>query len=694
MTQAPFQYYQDPSTMNGQWAVPSPMFANMMNTSVSSVQSLGAPMYINNSFQNQSYYSDMQNSYNGIAPHLNSTGHWSPNYFAQMSFNGNEYGQQPELYVNQSLDLQKSNLTKKITQPQSFRLSYQVKDRKSKKEAIKKEVEEKIKAECTFKPQITAYANSTKTAESRAGRFNQLSQSRKNDYLKREQEKKLEEEKRLQEECTFKPQIRRSKSAGGDRGLFNPEEVTKRLAREGENRTAKREMTKRELEEQQMQQFSFKPSTNKNKFDDASYRPVHERYGELQRMKNEKLKQLRIKSETENPDLKFVPEISKNSEKITKIKGTIPFQERIERSIHNWNVPITKELSYPRSEEIECTFQPQINPVSSKILKGSQLYTRNGGNFLNRQEIFQMRGETKRKMLEDKENRIVNAVPKITKTSKMIVEAKHSRAIETEEDKIERLAVKDKLRADALKEEIREQHYNQFNFKPRINDVSKTIARPTSQEELISNERNKKIKKNIADQLQTKFDQQYTFKPQLVSNQQIANSSKYRIVDLADPEKTKQRTDQLKAERELKLERAKAAQEYEEMKNCTFKPEISSNVAEEDDGPIVIRGLGRHLERTEKAKKMIADQKEREEQVFKPKVRDQDLQLNYTIPEPFNLHQDNDIAQLELKRKERQERQLQKEMEECTFQPKTNVPISNFPQLSQLDFDSMMLELL
>jgi hypothetical protein len=52
--------------------------------------------------------------------------------------------------------------------------------------------------------------------------------------------------------------------------------------------------------------------------------------------------------------------------------------------------------------------------------------------------------------------------------------------------------------------------------------------------------------------------------------------------------------------------------------------------------PVVVRGLGRHLELQEAAKRQRAEQEEREAKVFirhpSPSPRQ-----HYTIPQPFNL---------------------------------------------------------
>lgn len=76
-----------------------------------------------------------------------------------------------------------------------------------------------------------------------------------------------------------------------------------RLLHEADLRKEKREKMKREREQEMMKDCSFKPKimsnsqsvVNVNKFNTQT--PIHERVGELQKEKNEKLQKLRMKNE-------------------------------------------------------------------------------------------------------------------------------------------------------------------------------------------------------------------------------------------------------------------------------------------------------------------------------------------------------------------------------------------------------------
>ena len=80
--------------------------------------------------------------------------------------------------------------------------------------------------------------------------------------------------------------------------------LQERLLHEADRRRENREKLKREQELQLMQECSFQPRTykgaiNKNKFGQI---PIHERVDQMQKEKNERLQQLRVRAEVEQTD--------------------------------------------------------------------------------------------------------------------------------------------------------------------------------------------------------------------------------------------------------------------------------------------------------------------------------------------------------------------------------------------------------
>ena len=91
---------------------------------------------------------------------------------------------------------------------------------------------------------------------------------------------------------------------------------------EADLRKEKREKLKREMDQQQMKECSFKPQlmttsssvVNINKFNGMA--PIHERVGVLQKEKNEKLQKMRMKAEQEDTNT-FQPKVNDKSNRIT-----------------------------------------------------------------------------------------------------------------------------------------------------------------------------------------------------------------------------------------------------------------------------------------------------------------------------------------------------------------------------------------
>lgn len=373
----------------------------------------------------------------------------------------------------------------KVTVPQEFKLATE--GIKNRTDDVRREVEQRIQQECTFKPKISNYQFSTKNKkpQSKEARLRELADSKQREYERRERERKQREEEELAQ-LSFKPNVKKQASKK------QSDAVTERLFHEADDKRIKREKMKREQEMQQMESFTFRPQTNANSHvDQQSYRPVHERVGEMQRKKHEEMARLKIKNETENADLTFSPKINKKSQAIAMIKtNNATFQERISAQLSQ-----AIEKKYKNQTENQFsnyTFKPEVNPNSEKMLKHSKMFNGEMANFVKRQEFLQQQIKVQQMLNTTMDE--YEFKPQISETSKMIVEAKMSRAGETEHDKIERLAFRDKQKSEALKEYVKEQYYKKYSFQPSINELSKVMAKATDAEELVHNERSKKIR--------------------------------------------------------------------------------------------------------------------------------------------------------------------------------------------------------
>lgn len=112
--------------------------------------------------------------------------------------------------------------------------------------------------------------------------------------------------------------------------------------------------------------------------------------------------------------------------------------------------------------------------------------------------------------------------------------------------------------------------------------------------------------------------------------------------------------------------------EYEEMKECTFKPKKISkeDVLESKDieAAQLVKGLDKHLQWMDRQRRMQQEAKAREEKVFHIEQQyDLNNHREKTVPKPFNL---NNFSHL--RKEERIKEYLEEEKKKYPFRPETN----------------------
>lgn len=113
-------------------------------------------------------------------------------------------------------------------------------------------------------------------------------------------------------------------------------------------------------------------------------------------------------------------------------------------------------------------------------------------------------------------------------------------------------------------------------------------------------------------------------------------ASASRIIDISDPDSIVERTEAYKKRREKKLQEKRDEQDYNEIKDCTFAPELNTHVPNSAKGPVVVRGLGRFLELKELSKRLEEEKQRRANKAFKTSQRKQ-YRGYVTVPKPFRL---------------------------------------------------------
>ena len=188
----------------------------------------------------------------------------------------------------------------------------------AKTKQVVSEAQKKFNEQHTFKPAINDYSLPSGKEQSKEERWKKLTEPKTLEQQKRERIRAQIEIEQTQKSCPFKPQLMptstksgRSSTAGvkssSGGGGYDSLPLPERLLHEADLKKEKRERLKRELENEQMRNCTFKPAilssahshsnttmpiVNLDKLDNRE--PMHVRVADLQKQKNEKLQKLRI----------------------------------------------------------------------------------------------------------------------------------------------------------------------------------------------------------------------------------------------------------------------------------------------------------------------------------------------------------------------------------------------------------------
>jgi hypothetical protein len=531
--------------------------------------------------------------------------------------------------------------------------------------------------ECTFKPKINKWIGTVAPVTGEE-RIEQLSRPQEQKYVERER-RKMQEELSEIEECTFRPQIRKNASSKTKSGSA----VSERLHHEADQRTEAREQARRRLEAAELGQYSFKPEINPETnaiLDMSRYRPIHERLGEMQRAKSSALQHARVQHERNNPDLTFAPQINAKSNKIAAERrslhdmtnadgGSLPVAERLNREAeYQAKRKLHRMDEHEAAKARDCTFAPQISEGSARLVASMSEF-QHGADFLERQEALEEEGRVKAAKSLGAQQRLEEEAkctfhPNVGNAGKVLEHTRPARVGESADERIERLFKQDQHDSEQLKEQIQDDYYAQFSYRPKINKISKVLGRAATVDELVADDRGKQSRARAAAKREAAERQSCPFKPHTNKYKgKQENLNKATRVNINKPDTITANITAARHDRDAKLAQSRRDKEYEELKSCTFQPRINEGKPEEPTGPIVVRGLGRYLELKEMARRKEQDKKQREHKAFSVRYTPR----TYTVPEPFNLTASRAGDKRLAVAKEREET----EMKECTFRPQT-----------------------
>ena len=580
------------------------------------------------------------------------------------------------------------------------------------KEAITAKVREEASKELTFKPKTLSRPSTPSRQEgmSRQERIAQLSTPRTAQWEKYE---KLRAEHKASEtkDCTFHPNInRKPKKMAGVFGSVPPRPSTRgadnvdrasmpvpdRLYMDADNRYRARENAKRQLAEAEVASFPFQPAINDNSraaIEAEGYRPIHERVGELMRKKQESLAAARVQMELENPDLTFAPKVSDASRAIARgleEEAGVDPRHRIDRLSSGASFTseraMRRTLGYggQRSNEGEGddhTFKPHLNENTRRLceMMAEEGVRGGAGSFLERQAEHAAKSRKEKEGIRARYDEECTFHPNTGNAEEVLKRSqqKMTRLGETPAERVARLAYQDKKEKEHKQKVAEENYYKQFTHKPKLSKAARKVDAVALEEAAWRREQRRLRAEEAAEEA---FREEYTFEPNKDRKHTDAAPRPYQV-DYSKEDGITARIREYHREKEICLQEARAEKEFKELQECTFHPNVGMKTKLSGIGEVgatksvaeVVNGLGRYLERRQRAKQLEEQARARAKKVFLEDVRDKVVSHRQTIPVPYNISAHGEAG---LKAEIRYQRLLaekeEREMGSCTFRPKTN----------------------
>lgn len=438
------------------------------------------------------------------------------------------------------------------------------------------------------------------------------------------------------ENCTFQPIINKTNFEGNLLTKTSDKKIEDRLYNDFKERQKKkliRPITS-DLNYIQPKKKNFDQFLNLKNIDEV---PLYKKYKQVQQEKVENLENLRKKLDDENSDLKFKPEVNKNSEKIVLTKEQ-NLKNVVDRLLQSKKTNFAKKILNAEKknelENIECPFIPEVNQIANEIfLKDNEVYN-SDLNFYEKQMIFD---EKKRQKVEKLAKEIEPShVPMINPISRLICESEKNEYLNL--DPNQRLYEIPFAKSQALKNEIVKSELEKYSFKPKINEISRSMAKRKSPSELhlysvekrskINDLKNEKIKKEV---------EECTFAPTI-------NRNFKSVKPVLEKSEINNFLMNLQQNKNFKETIAKKKAEFEMLENCVFKPSINQNgetlknILHCSSVNSVVKGFDKFLIHVEKAKQIKCEKKERETRIFNLNIDyDYEAHKNPTVPIPFKL---------------------------------------------------------
>lgn len=205
---------------------------------------------------------------------------------------------------------------------------------------------------------------------------------------------------------------------------------------------------------------------------------------------------------------------------------------------------------------------------------------------------------------------------------------------------------------------IEEEMYGNISFVPSIDPISKELGRSSGMKELSENKRGQRLKSKVKQTYEQRESEVCTFQPQITQSQksylkELYASGKMQAgpnlfaphmawedvgcpvhpessqmsdvgkpmgsINMREPERMAREIRLQQLEKDEKRRSELIVREIDELQECSFQPKIYRKPAGKSTKPVVVAGVGRHLELKYMKQKQDELAKERAENAFRVK---------------------------------------------------------------------------
>lgn len=410
--------------------------------------------------------------------------------------------------------------------------------------------------------------------------------------------------------------------------------------------------------------------------------PIYERVWQVQRdremRKREREELSQSQKSSEMPFRPTIPVVSENlvrsSTDVTLDVGKRLSEESDRRAMRRLDLQLKAEESEARASP----FAPRLSRGTRHLISS---HPELAAPFEKRQAILEARSREK-EMQRQRDIELEQSgwfTPQVSRTKLQI--SRNLAAEEDEAKKWTRMSTGEAQAREARQAQSRRQADAALTFTPKIAPGSRRLGSKQGGAPHTPGRRMDRAKRAAKE----RWKEACPFKPHLIAEEcgiwrehagegdsPYGSSNRFRM-PIRQPSLILEEEEARLKERERRAAQAKSAKEVEEMQACTFAPKtLRGKVPPGPAGPVVIQGLGRHLETKDAARRMRESQRAREEIAFceGPRAQERLSKLRdatgQTITIPFRLS-----TGFSNKWEARKQVIAQENAVECSFIPRT-----------------------